>query len=179
MSNKLKENSFDGAPGGMGGTLNYSVGYGTPNPVEGPNNRPGFETGNKNIPSLGTSATSSSVDLDRDVEKLFTKKETPTPDEIAIGLNLELSRMVKKDKQMAKEIVIKHLKENPKYYSSLQSMNINDDEMKVDETKKLLDKMLEERKKQHEILPNQALLDILNQKIEEKEARRKRNWERF
>ena len=69
-----------------------------------------------------------------------------------MGINQELGNMVKKDKFIAKQTVIKNLKSNPHYYSRLNSLNIDDKDMKIDETtfektKKVVDEMVEERKK--------------------------------
>lgn len=50
-----------------------------------------------------------------------------TPDEIIAGIDYELKRMVNKDKDAAKKIVVDNLKKDPKYYSSL-NMIIKGDE---------------------------------------------------
>lgn len=69
-----------------------------------------------------------------EVDQLFQKKITPTPDEIMSALQYELNQMVKKDKHIAKATVLKNLKEDPKYYTRLNMLNIDDDKMKVDES---------------------------------------------
>lgn len=93
--------------------------------------------------------------FDGKVDKLFTKKNTPSPDEIMTGLKYELSQMVHKDKSIAKQTVLVNLKLDPQYYSRLGMLNIDDDKMKVDEsnnfskflkTKDLLEKMVTEKK---------------------------------
>ena len=90
---------------------------------------------------------------EKDVNNLFTKKITPSPDDIMSALQYELSQMVKKDKVLAKQIVLKNLKSDPMYYRRLHMLNIDDEKMKVDETttqktKRVLDQMIAERKKQ-------------------------------
>lgn len=87
---------------------------------------------------------------DKDVDKIFKKKQTPSPDEIMSSLQYELGNMVKKDKTIAKRMVLKNLKDNPHYYSQLNMLNIDDKKMKVDEstvakTKSVLDQMIAER----------------------------------
>jgi hypothetical protein len=73
-------------------------------------------------------------EFDKDVDQMFKKKITPTPDELMSALQYELNQMVKKDKYVAKSIVLKNLKQDPKYYSRLDMLNIDDDKMKVDES---------------------------------------------
>lgn len=89
-------------------------------------------------------------EFDKDVDQMFQKKITPTPDELLSALQYELNNMVKKDKYIAKSIVLKNLKDDPKYYARLNMLNIDDKQMKVDEsqiarTKAVLDTMIAER----------------------------------
>lgn len=94
--------------------------------------------------------------LDPQVDQMFQKKQTPTPDEIMSALQYELGNMVKKDKFIAKQTVLKNMKTDPHFYSTLQNLNIDDKKMKVDEssnmdkfskTKAVLDEMIAARKK--------------------------------
>jgi hypothetical protein len=69
------------------------------------------------------------------------------------ALQYESGNMVKKDKTLAKQAVLKNLKSDPMYYRRLHMLNIDDEKMKVDETtvqktKKVLDQMIAERKNQ-------------------------------
>ena len=108
---------------------------------------------------------------DSQVDKIFSKKNTPSPDEIMTGLQYELSQMVKKDKAIAKQTVLKNLKTDPQYYSRLDMLNIDDDKMKVDEsinnftkfsnTKNVLDKMVSERTEARSKLMSNAPLDSI------------------
>jgi hypothetical protein len=96
-------------------------------------------------------------ELDPKVDQLFKGKEqTPSPDEVMSALQYELGNMVKKDKMIAKQTVIKNMKTDPHYYSRLDMLNIDDKKMKVDETvkestfsktKSVLDEMIAARKK--------------------------------
>ena len=205
----VQENSFEGAPGGGSGTLNYQTGYGTPsggNVTQNPSNfassdkttdhfqpntpsgsavasmpdRPdrvgkngnsgiktGYEQGGK-IVKLDDKPTSPAgaadnaqagkplnpdQQFDPQVDQLFKgKKQTPSPDEIMSALQYELSNMVKKDKTIAKQQVLKNLKTDPHYYSRLNMLNIDDKNMKVDETtfsktKAVLDEMIANKRK--------------------------------
>jgi hypothetical protein len=98
------------------------------------------------------------------VNQLFKKKITPSPDEILQGLQYELSNMIQKDKVVAKQTVLKNLKQDPTYYSRLGMLNINDKDMKVDEskestftkTKNLLDQMIMEKKRRIKPVPPTA-----------------------
>lgn len=257
MAKIIHENSFEGSPSGVSGTLNYSTGYGTPgggnnsqssdkfsssdktvnhmnndssgsrvtgalperpdrksafperskrrsssgapihpaDMVKQGNDQPGedpespntvpFSSGGE-IPDDNTSTTdpdtkahndttdpdpeNKPIDptkgMDKQIDKLFTKKVTPTPDEILSALQWEMNQMVKKDKYIAKQIVLKNLKEDPKYYVRLNMLNIDDDKMKVDESKKttfdktksLLDQMISDRK--HRSRPVQNSTEI-------------------
>ena len=94
---------------------------------------------------------------DNQVNQIFQKKNTPSTDEIMTGLQYELSNMVKKDKTIAKQMVLKNLKQDPQYYSRLKMLNIDDETMKVDESRKstfektkgVLDQMISERKQRY------------------------------
>ncbi len=75
-----------------------------------------------------------------------------------------MNQMVKKDKYIAKSIVLKNLKDDPKYYTRLNMLNINDDDMKVDEsttskTKALLDKMISEKQKTRPVIEGAKEID--------------------
>ncbi len=61
----------------------------------------------------------------KDVEKI---KNKVTPDEILTGLQYELKKMVFKRKDLAKVLVVNNLKNDPKYYSKLHMLNIDDND---------------------------------------------------
>lgn len=186
---KLQENSFEPAGGGASGTLNYSVGYGTPAGGNVTQNPSKFSSSDKTVshfandtgsvdrmPERPDRVSSSGAEIspatigdkqssekpldptksyDPQVNQLFKKKITPSPDEIMQGLQYELGQMIQKDKAIAKQTVLKNLKQDPTYYSRLGMLNIDDKNMKVDEakqstftkTKNLLEQMIAEKKK--------------------------------
>ena len=141
---KLKENSFDGGPGGGAGSLNYATGWGThasPSNTQYPDRFYQSQGRNTAVNQSGGPAGGKSPSADmpqqdklqKDVEQIFQKKDTPSPDEVASALQFELGRMTTRDKSRAKEIVLNNLKEDPHFYSILHMLNIDDKKMKVDE----------------------------------------------
>lgn len=204
----IHENSFEGAPGGSAGTLNYSTGWGTPsggNITQNPDKfsssdkttnhfEPNTESGSavprlpdrpdrvsKNVISMDKKSPSGNAndmqankpldptkEFDPQVDQIFKKKQTPSPDEIMSALQYELNNMTKKDKVIAKQIVLKNLKQDPHYYSRLHMLNIDDKDMKVDESKKttfdktksVLDEMIAARKKTSAIADTPELNQI-------------------
>jgi len=117
--------------------------------------------------------------LDPQVDQMFQKKQTPSPDEIMSALQYELGNMVKKDKFIAKQTVLKNMRNDPHYYSRLDMLNIDDKKMKVDEasntdtfskTKAVLDEMIENRRK----TAARAATPELNQIFKDLSARRHR-----
>ena len=232
----VQENSFEGAPGGGSGTLNYQTGYGTPsggNITQNPSNfsssdkttdhfqpntpsgsavptmpdRPdrvgrnggggiktGYEQGGK-IVKLDDEPTSPAgaadnaqagkplnpdQQFDPQVDQLFKgKKQTPSPDEIMSALQYELSNMVKKDKTIAKQQVLKNMKSDPHYYSRLNMLNIDDEKMKVDETtfsktKTVLDEMIASKRKSVAIADTPEINQIFKDLSDKRAARFKK-----
>jgi len=104
-------------------------------------------------------------EFNKDVDQMFQKKITPSPDEILSALQYEMNQMVKKDKHIAKANVLNNLKQDPKYYSRLNMLNIDDDKMKVDEnqiarTKAVLDEMIAARQKNRPVENSPEITDI-------------------
>ena len=167
----IKENEFSGAPGGSSGTSNYGTGYGTYSSPNVSQNAASFdplklstkaETDDLKRPKDSMQATGS---IDAMVKDLYNgKKETPSPDEIITGMKYELGEMYPKDKAIAKEKVVMNLKTDPKYYSKLSMMNIDDDEMTPDvttEIKKIFKELIE--KKNSEFVVNANILEAYNE----------------
>ena len=140
----VRENSFDGSPGGMSGTINYSTGWAThasPGNTQYPDRF--YQSQGKNTAANQSGGPSGGVDLtadaptqdklNKDVDKIFQKTDTPTPDEVAAGLQFEMGHMINRDKGRAKEKVLNNLKKDPHFYSNLHMLNIDDKKMKVDE----------------------------------------------
>lgn len=57
-----------------------------------------------------------------------------TPDEVIMGIDYEMKKLVLKDKQVAKQNVVNNLKKDPQYYSKLHMLDITDEPEKIDET---------------------------------------------
>ena len=219
----VQENSFEGAPGGSSGTLNYQTGYGTPaggNVTQNPSSFsssdkttthfiPNTASGSSSIPTIpdrpdrvgnnqgmignkviNPAGAASNVQADRPlnpdqefdpkVDQLFQgKKQTPSPDEVMSAIQYELGNMVKKDKTIAKQQVLKNFRTDPHYYSRLNMLNIDDKKMKVDEdnstfskTKKVLDEMIAIQRKNVAIADtpeiNQIFKDLMDKRLARK-----------
>jgi hypothetical protein len=176
---QLKENSFDGAPGGAAGSIASAPGYGThasPNVSQIPN-----MFGNSDMhktPAKGTMADSGSAELSKDVDSLMAKKDVPTVDDIVAGVNWELNQMVTKDKKLAKQNVITNLKKNPHYYSDLDQLNINMDktpeeiekEKQMNERKKIFGDIISNRTNKRDLDPR--VTDVMKEMWAEKQRRR-------
>ena len=229
---RIKENTFEPAGGGRSGTLNYSVGYGTPqggNTVQDPRHfassdkttdhfEPNTSKGSSVVPTMPTRPdvvqpkpvdkidTTTSPDaaaerqksekpldptkeFDPQVDQVFQKKDTPSPDEVMSALQYELTNMVTKDKTIAKQTVLNNLKQDPHHYSKLQNLNIDDDKMKVDEmneskqtklvdqstfdkTKAVLDEMIAARQKNVAVANTPEINQIFKDLTDKRQARR-------
>jgi hypothetical protein len=190
MSSKkpVKENSFDGAGGGSAGAVNYATGWGTfasPANAQYPD-RFDQQTRNTAANQTGGPAGGQSVAADappedavqKGVEQIFQKKDTPTSDEVASGLQYEMGRMITKDKARAKEIVITNMRSDPHYYSNLHMLNIDDKKMKVDELvrkankteiTKIFQDLAEVHSKKYETIP--AIGEVMRDLVRKKEER--------
>lgn len=93
-----------------------------------------------------------------DVEKI---KYKVTPDEVLAGIDYEMKKLVLKDKQVAKQNVVNNLKKDPKYYSKLHMLDIQDGEY---------DKKQEDFRTPQE----KAIAEIMRDLHEKKKQRR--NW---
>lgn len=128
-------------------------------------------------------------EFDSQVDQVFQKKDTPSPDEIMVGLQYELTNMVKKDKAIAKQTVLSNLKKDPHYYSRLNMLNIDDKKMKVDEmimkeqtklvdqstfdkTKALLDMMIADRQKNIAVANTPEISKIFKELTDKRQSRR-------
>jgi len=155
----LKENEFAGAPAGQSGTVNYQTSVGTFGSPAVSQNPGSF---NKSTANIGDSPAKSSGSLDTDVNQLYSKKQVPTVDEVITGIDFELQRMSKKDKGLAKQLVIANLKKDPKFYSSLRMMNIDDNSLDESHKRPVNVKQIEsiiselaEKKKSSKLMPEE------------------------
>jgi hypothetical protein len=132
MSDKIKENNFEPGVGGATGTANYQAPYGTHASPEVSQNPAHFDSSNRNKTVGSNSNTRKNGpggDLDQNLNAIYAKKDTPTPDEVVAGIKHEMGQQIKKDKAMAKQAVLANLKKDPKFYSGLKMLNITDDDM--------------------------------------------------
>lgn len=185
----LKENSFDGSPGGFGGTINTSTGWGTyssPGNSQYPDRF--YQSQHRNSADNQSGGPAGGYNLDQnppqedklqqDVDQLFKKRDTPTPDEVASALQYELGNMIYKDKGRAKEIVLNNLKKDPHFYSNLHHLNIDDKKMDMSEIsrradKKQINRIFQEiassREKKYEVKPE--LSEVIQEMLRKKEER--------
>jgi hypothetical protein len=178
MAKEIKENSFDAAPGGTSGALNYQAPVGTHSSPSNYQNPPSDFNKYYNTDTTGqpdSSVSDNSGSFDKDVEQLFKDKEKPTIDDVMAGMQYELQNMIRKDKRVAKERVIDNLKKfGPKYYTKLHMLNIDDTDMtpEMKERVNVLDRMVaEKQEKRKDLKLNDAIQDILREKREQKFAK--------
>jgi hypothetical protein len=130
-----------GLPSSTGGIVNPGVGtFGSPTVSQNPTSF--FPDGTDKAGQVNHNDQVGKV-TKKDIELL---KSRVTPDEILCGIEYELKRQLQPNKSEAKAIVVKNLKSDPKYYSSL-NMLIKGDE-RVDEA---VDKEAEKKKAFDEI----------------------------
>jgi hypothetical protein len=171
----INENSFDGAPGGIGGTTNGQVSLGTHSSPQSPQIQ-SHSTGG--TATVSTQLTNDSGSFNRDVNVLFSKKEKPTVDDVLVGIDYEMMKMQHKDKVLAKKIVVANLKKHgPKYYTKLNMLGIDDtadtagSDPIIAERVKLLNQMVQDKKNKRIPMVNQPLVDLLNNMSSDKSSR--------
>lgn len=184
MSNPLliKENDYDVAKAGTTGGVNYAVGWGTHVSPEVSQNSNAFVNSKSIGPHSNTAANAPSHSKDRDAEinQIYSKQVTPSPDEVITGLKYELQNMIKKDKGLAKQLVLNNLKKDPHFYGKLGMLGINDKDMmkesmqpissdKKSATIQILNQMLEAKGKKPET--PQSIKDALKDTRERKNQR--------
>lgn len=185
MSENLRENAFDPAPGGSAGSINMQPGssfatqnsaFQNPSKFDSSHYNQYFDSNVTGQPD--TREVDKSGSFDKDVEQLFKGKQKPTPDDVLCGIQYELQNMVKKDKRVAKELVIQNMKKHgPKYYTKLGMLNINDKNMDVNpvmqERLNILNQMVAEKeaKRPQEMKLNDAIQAILQEKRDMKNAK--------
>lgn len=133
QTNSIKENNFEGSPGGTNGISNVQAGYGTFSSPEVSQNSSNFAHSDQNKAVNQFSNTRkeapSTSSINHDLNAIYSKKDTPSPDEIVSGIQYEMGQQIKKDKYIAKQEVLKNLRKDPHYYSKLKMLNIDDESM--------------------------------------------------
>jgi len=190
----IKENSFEGGVGGTAGTLGYQTGYGTFSSPEVSQNSNNFANYNNNKGIGQNSNTRKNPpkggSLEQDVNAIYSKKDTPSPDEIVSGIKYEMGQQIKKDKRIAKETVLANCKKDPHYYGKLKMLNIDDESMvdnmsenkhpndspaklkitpNIDETKKIFSEMAKNHDEKYVV--NSNLVDVMKKMWADKKQR--------
>jgi hypothetical protein len=135
----LGDRMMQGLPYGQGGAIAGAVEPGvldtfaSPDVVQDPS-KYGSLLNRANLTAKQTQATISPMapyhgkdpwDYVKDIEQI---KYKVTPDEIIMGIDYEMKKLVLKDKQVAKQKVVNNLKKDPKYYSKLHMLGVYPDE---------------------------------------------------
>jgi hypothetical protein len=81
-------------------------------------------------------------DFESDVNAI---KNVVTPDEIIAGMQYELKKMTFKRKDTAKQIVVSNLKKDPKFYSRLNMMQIDENGIKKEAIFDIFKEMMKEK----------------------------------
>lgn len=133
IKKNIKENEFSPAPGGTNGTVNYGTPYGTHTSPLVSQNPVNFQSSDNNKAVNQNSNTRKNAinpsDIENGIEAVYSKTNVPDPDSVEAGLRYVNGRQIKKDPNQARIEVIQNLMNNPNYYSDLNQLNINDDEM--------------------------------------------------
>jgi hypothetical protein len=192
MSDKIKENEFAPSPGGAAGTSNYQTGVGTfasPNVSQNAAHFDKKHVANHSNTRKDNLATSANQETD--INAIYAKKDTPTPDEVIAGIKYEMGQQIKTDKALAKQTVLANLKKDPHYYGKLKMLNIDDESMtqnmnenkshpndsaakpkvtpNIDETKKIFADMSKGRDNKYVV--NSGISDVMKEMWEKKKQR--------
>jgi len=73
------------------------------------------------IAPYGPYTSENPEDYNKDVDDI---KYKVTPDEVITGIEYEMKKLVLKDKDVAKQNVVRNLKKDPKYYSKLHMLGV-------------------------------------------------------
>lgn len=194
----IKENAFDAAPGGAAGAISYQTPYGTPfgpNQTQDPDHFENSQRNKAQNKSLGQRSNNAQdfqqpEDMAKDVDAIYAKRDTPTPDEIVTGIKYEMGKQNKKDKNGAKQMVLSNLKKDPHYYRDLKMLNVSDKDMvdnmtenrhpndspakpavkpNIEETKKIFAEMAKGYEKKYVV--NSQICDVMKEMWAAKNAR--------
>lgn len=193
-----KENSFEGSPAGTAGVSNYGPTYGTFASPEASQNSANFAHSDNNKAVNQNSNTAKDTprkkgSIEQDVNAIYSKKDTPSPDEVVSGIKYEMGQQIKKDKRVAKQQVLDNLRKDPHYYGKLKMLNIDDKSMvdnmteekhpndspartkitpNIEETKKIFAEMSVGKDKKYVV--NSQICDVMKEMWKQKLARRLR-----
>jgi hypothetical protein len=190
----IKENGFE--PGSnMGGPLGGSQ-WGTFSSPDVSQNSNQFASSNNNKALGSHSNTAKDVpttgSINKDLNAIYSKKNTPSPDEIVMGIKFEMGQQIKKDKYVAKQAVLANLKKNPRHYSSMAMLNVTDQDMlnnmneskshpndapltrtkitpNIAETKKIFSELMDKRDNRYVV--NSKICDAMKESWKDKKER--------
>jgi len=192
----LVENGFEGGVSGASGVCNYAPTHGTFSSPDASQNDSQFSNSNNNKAVNQNSNTRKegpelTGSISNDINALYAKKDTPTPDDIVCGIKYELGKQLKKDKAEAKKEVLKNLRKDPHFYNELKMLNITDQDMvnnmtenkhpndspartkivsNIDETKKIFAEM--SKNKDNKYVVNSQICDVMKELWAAKKARK-------
>jgi hypothetical protein len=191
----IHENEFAGAPGGTAGSIGYGATYGTMGGGDITQDPSSFNSSHRNeTPGDKGNTTSQLHDSGsdaRNLDQLFAKRETPSPDEVISGIKYEMGQQMVKNKAEAKQIVRNNLAKDPKFYSGLKMLGITDADMvnnmteerhpndapahskvtsNIEETKRIFAEMIKERGEKYVV--NAQISDVMKDMWAAKQARR-------
>lgn len=83
-------------------------------------------------------------DFESDVDAI---KTVVTPDEVLTGMQYELKNMVFKRKDIAKQLVVSNLKKDPKFYSKLHMMQVDENGIRKEAINDIINEM--KKRKRH------------------------------
>ena len=115
------------------------------------------------VAPFSTYSSQDPKDYNKDVNAIKTKV---TPDEVIAGIDYEMKKLVLKDKNIAKQNVVKNLKEDPKYYSKLNMLDIDDGK---EDNKEKSTEVSDYRTPQEKAIA-EVMRDLYKKKLE------RRNW---
>ncbi len=184
MSKKpIKENNFEPGVGGLAGISNVQPGYGTFASPDVTQNPAHFQSG-KSVDNNSNTVKSAPhpEEIEKGLDAIYAKQGPPEPDDFVAGMKYEMGQQIKKNKEEAKREVIKHLKQDPRYYRDLKQLNVDDKSMvanmaenkhpndsparpmvkgNVEETKKIFAEMAKGRDNKYVV--NSQIVDVMKE----------------
>ncbi len=195
MNKKIDENEFSPAVGGSNGTISYGQEYGTPNPTVSRNaNHFASSDNNKAVnqnPNSNAVEKISKNSLKKDLNIIYSKKDTPKLDDFIAGIKYEERRQKNPNMTNIKQTVLDNLKKDPHFYSELHMLDIEDGDItknmteakrhpndrpastkitvNVDETKKVFSEMAKAYDNRYVV--KSEIVDVMNKMWKDKKKR--------